>query len=106
MANLYDLDITNALNDVYETGFCKIEWRKINRWFGAKRISSRVWGELEGRWNDIDAEREKAGWRLGYLDWHHLAHLTLVCLDPEGTSQEKASFKPISSLAKSAPKDD
>tara|TARA_R110000787_G_scaffold137458_28_gene250945 strand:+ start:21174 stop:21482 length:309 start_codon:yes stop_codon:yes gene_type:complete len=93
----YETEIINTLYDVYELGFAKVEWRKIYRWYGATRLTNRVWDDLDNRFQEIDESETGKGYRLGFYDCEDSAiQLTLICLDPKGTSEKESSFQPIS----------
>ena len=100
MKNPYDITIQNMLNEVYETGFHRVEWRHLYRWYGAERITDRIWDDLDNRFKEIDESRSDRGYRLGFLSWSDSGFITFICLDPEGTKPSEASFQPISAKKK------
>ena len=93
--------LLDSLGEVYDTGFCRIEYRKLYRWFETERITIRVFREMVELWEEeIIGPDAKPEWkyRLGFLSWDTLdakATLSLVCLDPEGTPPEDMSFQPL-----------
>lgn len=96
MRNPYELRIRDALYEVYNKGFNRVEWVKFYRWFGRSRLSDGIWDELEQVWQEIlENERDEEGFRLGFLAWEDPTYLTLVCLDPENIAADDASFQPI-----------
>lgn len=93
--------LLDALGEVFDTGFCRVEYRKLYRWFETERITIRVFREMVELWEEEivgpDATPEFK-YRLGFLNWDSIdakATLTLVCLDPEGTPPEDAAFQPL-----------
>ena len=93
----YALALRNTLIDVFETGFARVEWRWIYRWFRADRLRNSVWDHLDSVFKSIAEEADdESGWRLGYLEWASNGEfLVLVCLDPANQGPSEVSFRPI-----------
>jgi hypothetical protein len=102
LKTIYETEIQNHLHEVFEDGFSRVKWSQLLRWSGTKRTTDFIWDELEERWNEIVEEDNSGAWRLGSLVWEGGNILTLVCLDPDGTDPEDASYQPLSSRKKKA----
>ena len=93
----YARELRNALINVFETGFERVEWRRVYRWFDAGRLRNSVWDTFNTVFASIAEEAEdETGWRLGYLEWASDGDfLVLVCLDPASQDSSEVSFRPI-----------
>lgn len=91
----YEAEVSNVLNDVYETCFCRIEERKLYRWYDAKRLTDKIWKDLSTRFTEIDQARDAEGYRLGFVNWHTPGFITLMCIDPGFEPDEKLSYQLI-----------
>ena len=94
MDRTHETLLLDTLRDVFDFGAARLPYRLLYRWFGADRLSKRVWSGLVAHWETVLEERnDKDGWRLGYVDNGRTDDITLICLDPMNA---KASYlKPI-----------
>lgn len=93
--------LIDILGEVYDTGFCRVEYRKLYRWFETGRITVRVFREMLELWEEEIVGPDAAPefkFQLGFLNYDSpdaKAMITLVCLDPEGTPPDDSSFQPL-----------
>jgi len=99
MDRAHEALLMDHLRDVYDYGATRIPYALLKRWFGAERITKKLWTGLEERWQGVLDENKDEGWRLGYADNSRSDDMTLICLDPEGA--EESYLKPLEALYKS-----
>lgn len=98
MDRTHETFLQDTLRDVRDFGAARLPYRLLYRWFGAERLSKRVWSGLIANWQAVLEETGDDGWRLGFIENGRNDDLTLICLDPERAKE--SYIKPVETFLK------
>ena len=50
--------LKNRLEEAFLRGSAFVAWDELYRWYGARRIASGTWGDIQERWNEVCEDHE------------------------------------------------